>query len=484
MLKPALARGELSCVGATTIDEYRRVEKDAALARRFQSVLVEEPSVPDTVAMLRGLRERYETHHGITIRDSAVVAAAVNAARYISERRLPDSAIDLIDEAASRLKMAQQSKPEVLESLERELMRLRVEAEALRREGDAVATRRKAEIEREIATGAVDAAQMEQRWEKEKGRLEDTKAAKAELEVARKQLEAAMRDGDLGKAGELQYETIPRLEELVGADEEALETAGVGGARGGETSTMVAEAVTETDVLEVVARATGIPVQRLKAADKHKLLELEATLRRRVIGQEEALATVASAVRLARAGLQSGQRPVGSFLFLGPTGVGKTELCKATAEALFDSERHVTRIDMSEYMERHSVARLIGAPPGYVGYEAGGQLTEAVRRRPYQLVLFDEVEKAHKEVLNVLLQVLDEGHLTDGQGRRVDFSNCLVVLTSNLGSEAIASASSAGLGAPPFPELPPINSFTGFEEERAHDAAAHHMRTPVCLPRV
>ena len=432
MLKPALARGDLSCVGATTLDEYRTaIEKDAALARRFQSVLVEEPTVEDTVAMLRGLRERYEIHHGITIRDSAVVAAAVNAARYITERRMPDSAIDLVDEAASRLKLQQESKPEAIESRERELMRLRVEAEALRRESDALATRRKSEISTEMDALLEEVEEMTTTWEDERERLGQIKTAKVDLDAARRQLEVEERDGNYEKAGELKYVTIPQLEELVAvAASEEEEGASSGG--------LVREAVTQEDVLEVVSRSTGIPVARLHATDRSALLAMEDKLRLRVVGQEGALSSVADAVRLSRAGLHAHTRPVSSFLFLGPTGVGKTELCKAVSEHLYDSERHITRIDMSEYMERHSVSRLIGAPPGYVGYEAGGALTEAVRRRPYQLVLFDEVEKAHKEVLNVLLQLLDEGTLTDGQGRKVDFRNCLVVLTSNLGSSKIS----------------------------------------------
>jgi ATP-dependent Clp protease ATP-binding subunit ClpB len=433
MLKPALARGDLSCVGATTLDEYRTaIEKDAALARRFQSVLVEEPTVEDTIAMLRGLRERYEIHHGIAIRDSAVVAAAVNAARYISERRMPDSAIDLVDEAASRLKLQQESKPDAIESRERTLMRLRVELEALRRESDALATRRKEEIATEMESLMVEVDQMTETWEQERERLGQIKTARVDLDTARRQLELEERQGNYEKAGELKYVTIPKLEELVAAAGEE------GEEDDGDSEGLVREAVTQEDVLEVVSRSTGIPVARLHATDRTALLAMEDKLRVRVVGQEGALTAVADAVRLSRAGLHSHTRPVGSFLFLGPTGVGKTELCKAVAEHMYDSERHITRIDMSEYMERHSVSRLIGAPPGYVGYEAGGALTESVRRRPYQLVLFDEIEKAHKEVLNVLLQLLDEGTLTDGQGRKVDFRNCLVVLTSNLGSNKIS----------------------------------------------
>jgi len=442
MLKPALARGDLACIGATTLDEYRvRIEKDAALARRFQAVLVEEPTVEDTVAMLRGLRQRYEIHHGITIRDKAMVAAAVSAGRFITERRLPDSAIDLVDEAASRLKLQQQSKPDIIESRERKLMRLRVEDQALRRESDAVAERRKEQIASEIAELEEQVETMTERWQNEKSRLEAIKSAKADLEEARREESEAERNGDYETAGRLKYERIPELEKLVEEVDDESGGTGVG---------LVREAVTEEDVMQVVARATGIPVARLKAGDRDKLINLENTLRKRVVGQETALRAVAEAVRLSRAGLHAHDRPVGSFLFLGPTGVGKTELCKAVSQALYDDEKHITRIDMSEYMERHSVSRLIGAPPGYVGYEAGGALTESVRRRPYQLVLFDEVEKAHKEVLNILLQLLDEGHLTDGQGRKVDFRNCLVVLTSNLGSRQISEdavrqlASSAG----------------------------------------
>jgi ATP-dependent Clp protease ATP-binding subunit ClpB len=426
LLKPALARGELHCIGATTLDEYRKhVEKDAALARRFQPVFVGEPSVEDTISILRGIKDKYETHHGVRITDSALVAAATLSNRYITDRFLPDKAIDLVDEASSRLRMQVDSKPEELDAIDRDLMRLKIEREALKKEEDAASRDRLGRLEKELADLEERSREMTQRWEAEKGKVVETQKAKEELDRARTELELAERRGDYARAGELKYGVIPGLEKKIGA-------AGDGDAR------LVNEAVSEEGIAAVVSRWTGIPVEKMLEGERAKLIRMEDQLRRRVVGQEEALEAVAKAVRRARAGLQDPNRPIGSFLFLGPTGVGKTELVKALAAFLFDDERAMTRIDMSEYMEKHAVSRLIGAPPGYVGYEEGGALTEAVRRRPYQVVLFDEVEKAHEDVFNVLLQVLDDGRLTDGQGRTVDFRNTIIVLTSNLGSQAIA----------------------------------------------
>ncbi|MCB4822669.1 ATP-dependent chaperone ClpB [Roseicella aerolata] len=426
LLKPALARGELHCIGATTLDEYRKhVEKDAALARRFQPVFVGEPSVEDTVSILRGIKDKYETHHGVRITDSALVAAATLSNRYITDRFLPDKAIDLVDEAASRLRMQVDSKPEELDELDRRLMMLKIEREALKKEDDAASRDRLAKLEKDLAELEERSREMTQRWEEEKGKVVATQKAKEELDKARTELELAERRGDYARAGELKYGVIPGLEKQIAG-------AGDGDAR------LVNEAVTEEGIAAVVSRWTGIPVEKMLEGERAKLLKMEDQLRRRVVGQEEALEAVSKAVRRARAGLQDPNRPIGSFLFLGPTGVGKTELVKALASFLFDDERAMTRIDMSEYMEKHAVSRLVGAPPGYVGYDEGGALTEAIRRRPYQVILFDEVEKAHEDVFNILLQVLDDGRLTDGQGRTVDFRNTIIVLTSNLGSQAIA----------------------------------------------
>jgi len=426
LLKPALARGELHCIGATTLDEYRKhIEKDAALARRFQPVFVGEPSVEDTISILRGIKEKYELHHGVRITDAALVAAATLSNRYITDRFLPDKAIDLVDEAASRLRMQVDSKPEELDAIDRDLMRMKIEREALRKEDDPASRDRLAKLEKEVADLEERSREMTQRWEAEKAKVVESQKLKEELDRARTEVELAQRRGDLTKASELLYGIIPQLEKKLAA-------AGDGDAR------LVNEAVTEEGIAAVVSRWTGIPVEKMLEGERAKLLRMEDQLRKRVVGQEEALEAVSKAVRRARAGLQDPNRPIGSFLFLGPTGVGKTELVKALAAFLFDDERAMTRIDMSEYMEKHAVSRLIGAPPGYVGYDEGGALTEAVRRRPYQVVLFDEVEKAHEDVFNVLLQVLDDGRLTDGQGRTVDFRNTIIVLTSNLGSTAIA----------------------------------------------
>lgn len=426
LLKPALARGELHCIGATTLDEYRKhVEKDAALARRFQPVFVGEPSVEDTISILRGIKDKYETHHGVRITDSALVAAATLSNRYITDRFLPDKAIDLVDEASSRLRMQVDSKPEELDAIDRDLMRLKIEREALKKEEDPASRDRLQRLEKEVADLEERSREMTQRWEAEKGKVVETQKAKEELDKARTELELAERRGDYARAGEIKYGIIPGLEKKIAS-------AGDGDAR------LVNEAVTEEGIAAVVSRWTGVPVEKMLEGERAKLLRMEDELRKRVVGQEEALEAVSKAVRRARAGLQDPNRPIGSFLFLGPTGVGKTELVKALASFLFDDERAMTRIDMSEYMEKHAVSRLIGAPPGYVGYDEGGALTEAIRRRPYQVILFDEVEKAHEDVFNVLLQVLDDGRLTDGQGRTVDFRNTIIVLTSNLGSQAIA----------------------------------------------
>lgn len=426
LLKPALARGELHCIGATTLDEYRKhIEKDSALARRFQPVMVGEPSVADTVSILRGIREKYELHHGVRITDGALVAAATLSNRYITDRFLPDKAIDLVDEAASRLRMEVDSKPEELDELDRRLLQLKIEREALKREEDAASKDRLVKLEAELSELAEKSAAMTAIWEAEKGAVVESQKLKEQLDQARTEQELAERRGDLNKAAELRYATIPKLEKQIAE------------AVSGDAK-LVNEAVTEEGIAGVVSRWTGIPVEKMLEGERAKLLRMEDQLRERVVGQEEALEAVSKAVRRARAGLQDPNRPIGSFLFLGPTGVGKTELVKAVASFLFDDDRAMTRIDMSEFMEKHAVARLIGAPPGYVGYEEGGTLTEAVRRRPYQVILFDEVEKAHDDVFNILLQVLDDGRLTDGQGRTVDFRNCIIVLTSNLGSQAIA----------------------------------------------
>ncbi|MFD2233701.1 ATP-dependent chaperone ClpB [Phaeospirillum tilakii] len=426
LLKPALARGELHCVGATTLNEYRKhVEKDAALARRFQPVFVAEPGVEDTISILRGLKEKYELHHGVRIADGALVAAATLSNRYITDRFLPDKAIDLVDEAGSRLRMQIDSKPEALDELDRRIIQLKIEREALRKESDPASRDRLAKLEEELPRLEQQSVELTERWRAEKDQLASSTKVKERLEAARLELANAERAANWARAGELKFGVIPDLER-------ELES-------GGEGQRMVTESVTEEHIAQVVSRWTGIPVEKMLAGERDKLLTMEDKLRTRVVGQDEALRAVADAVRRSRAGLQDPNRPIGSFLFLGPTGVGKTELTKALAEFLFDDEQAMVRMDMSEYMEKHSVARLIGAPPGYVGYEEGGALTEAVRRRPYQVILFDEIEKAHPDVFNVLLQVLDDGRLTDGQGRVVDFRNSLIVLTSNLGAEILAN---------------------------------------------
>ncbi len=428
LLKPALARGKLHCIGATTLDEYRKyVEKDAALERRFQPVFIAEPSVEDTISILRGLKEKYELHHGIRITDGAIVASATLSNRYISDRFLPDKAIDLMDEAASRIRMEVDSKPEEIEQLDRRIIQLKIEREALKKETDDASKDRLEKLEAELAGLEENSNALTARWQAEKDKISGERDVKEQLDAARIELEQAQRDGDLAKAGELTYGLIPDLEKK-------LEEAAVEG-----DEAMLREEVSDQDIAFVVARWTGIPVDKLMAGEHEKLLAMEGEIGQRVIGQEEAVTTVSKAVRRARAGLQDASRPIGSFLFLGPTGVGKTELTKALAEFLFDDEQAMVRIDMSEFMEKHAVARLIGAPPGYVGYDEGGVLTEAVRRRPYQIVLFDEVEKAHPDVFNVLLQVLDDGRLTDGQGHTVDFTNTLIIMTSNLGSDLLAA---------------------------------------------
>ena len=428
MLKPALARGELHCVGATTLDEYRKyLEKDAALERRFQKVLVDEPSVEDTIAILRGLKERYEVHHKVEITDPAIVAAATLSHRYITDRQLPDKAIDLIDEAAARIRMEIDSKPEALDKLERRIIQLKIEQEALKKEKDEASRKRLATLEASLAALEKEYADLEEVWKAEKAALQGTAQIREELDRARLELEAARRAGNLGRMAELQYGKIPELEKRLSAASAAEDKA----------PTLVRNKVTEEEIAEVVSKWTGIPVSKMLEGEKEKLLRMEEALAKRVVGQDEALHIVANAIRRSRAGLADPRRPNGSFLFLGPTGVGKTELCKALAEFLFDTEDALIRVDMSEFMEKHSVARLIGAPPGYVGYEEGGYLTEAVRRRPYSVILLDEVEKAHPDVFNVLLQVLDDGRLTDGQGRTVDFRNTVIIMTSNLGSQVI-----------------------------------------------
>ena len=433
LLKPALARGELHCIGATTLDEYRKhVEKDAALARRFQPVYVDEPHVDDTISILRGLKEKYELHHGVRITDAALVAATTLSNRYINDRFLPDKAIDLMDEAASRLRMQVDSKPEELDELDRRMIQLKIEREALKKEIDKNSADRLAKLEVELSDLEEKVSVLSARWEHEKTRLSDMQKLKEQLDAARIELEQAQRQGALERASELSYGIIPELEkqlEVDVADDEATQN----------TSLMLEEAVTEEHVAQIVSRWTGVPVDKLMSGEKERLLTMEDALHKRVIGQDEAIASVSRAVRRARAGLQVPARPIGSFLFLGPTGVGKTELSKALAEFLFDNENAICRIDMSEYMEKHSVARLIGAPPGYVGYGEGGAMSESIRQRPFQIVLFDEIEKAHPDIFNVLLQVLDDGRLTDGQGRTVDFSNTLIIMTSNLGASHLAA---------------------------------------------
>jgi ATP-dependent Clp protease ATP-binding subunit ClpB len=428
MLKPALARGDLHCVGATTLDEYRKdIEKDAALARRFQPVFVAEPSVEETISILRGLKEKYELHHGVRITDSALVSAATLSNRYISDRFLPDKAIDLMDESASRLRMVIDSKPEKIDEIDRKLIQLKIEQSALRKESDQASKERLKTLEKEVAELDQVSTELTAQWQSEKQKLAGAQKLKESLDEARGELERAQRDGHLERAGELAYGVIPDLEKEL---EDAVAAA---------DHRMLNEEVTEDEIAAVVSRWTGIPVDKMLEGEREKLLHMEESLRTRVIGQDEAIVAISNAVRRARAGLQDPNQPIGSFLFLGPTGVGKTELTKALAAFLFDDEQAMVRLDMSEYMEKHAVSRMIGAPPGYVGYEEGGALTEAVRRRPYQVVLFDEIEKAHPDVFNVLLQVLDDGRLTDGQGRTVDFSNVLVIMTSNLGSEVLAN---------------------------------------------
>ncbi|QCO56169.1 ATP-dependent chaperone ClpB [Pseudorhodobacter turbinis] len=437
LIKPALARGELHCVGATTLNEYRKyVEKDAALARRFQPVMVTEPTVEDTISILRGIKDKYEMHHGVRISDSALVAAATLSHRYITDRFLPDKAIDLMDEAASRLRMEVDSKPEELDQLDRQILQLQIEAEALKKEDDTASKDRLEKLEKELADLMEQSDSLTAKWQSERAKMESGRDLKEKLDRARADLDAAKREGNLAKAGELSYGIIPQLEKQL-ADSEGL-----------ETDALVSEAVRPEQIAEVVERWTGIPTTKMLEGEREKLLKMEDELGKRVIGQHQALKAVANSVRRARAGLNDENRPLGSFLFLGPTGVGKTELTKAVAEYLFDDDQAMVRIDMSEFMEKHAVSRLIGAPPGYVGYDEGGVLTEAVRRRPYQVVLFDEVEKAHPDVFNVLLQVLDDGMLTDGQGRTVDFKQTLIILTSNLGAVALSQLPD---GADPAP---------------------------------
>ncbi|MBB1497853.1 ATP-dependent chaperone ClpB [Paracoccus sp. MC1862] len=427
LIKPALARGELHCVGATTLDEYRKyIEKDAALARRFQPVLVQEPTVEDTISILRGIKEKYELHHGVRISDAALVAAATLSHRYITDRFLPDKAIDLMDEAASRLRMEVDSKPEELDQLDRQILQMQIEAEALKKEDDTASRDRLERLEKQLSDLQQQSAELTARWQAERDKLEGSRHVKEQLDRARAELEQAKREGNLARAGELSYGIIPGLERQIAETE------------GHEDGPLVEEAVRPEQIAEVVERWTGIPTSRMLEGEREKLLKMEEVLGKRVIGQSEAVTAVANAVRRARAGLNDPKRPLGSFLFLGPTGVGKTELTKAIAQYLFDDDSAMVRVDMSEFMEKHSVSRLIGAPPGYVGYDEGGVLTEAVRRRPYQVILFDEVEKAHPDVFNVLLQVLDDGQLTDGQGRTVDFKNTLIILTSNLGAQALS----------------------------------------------
>ncbi len=428
MLKPALARGELHCVGATTLDEYRQhVEKDAALERRFQKVLIDEPTVEDTIAILRGLKERYEVHHGVEITDPAIVAAATLSHRYISDRQLPDKAIDLIDEAASRIRIEIDSKPEAMDRLERRIIQLKIEREALKKESDEASQKRLSDLEEQLGELEREFSDLEEVWKAEKAAMQGTTHIKEELERARLELETAHRANDLARMSELQYGRIPELEKQL-ADATAAEQ---------KEKTLLRNNVTDEEVAEVVSKWTGIPVSKMLESEKEKLLQMEAVIQKRVVGQEEAVTVVANAIRRSRAGLSDPKRPIGSFLFLGPTGVGKTELTKALAQFMFDTDEAMVRLDMSEFMEKHSVARLIGAPPGYVGFEEGGYLTEAVRRRPYSVLLLDEVEKAHPDVFNVLLQVLDDGRLTDGHGRTVDFRNTIIVMTSNLGSQLI-----------------------------------------------
>ena len=435
MLKPALARGELHCVGATTLDEYRKfIEKDAALERRFQKILVDEPTLEDTIAILRGLKERYEVHHGVEISDSAIVSAARLSQRYITDRQLPDKAIDLVDEAGSRIRMEIDSKPEALDRLDRRLIQLKIEREALKKETDSAAMERQKNLQQDISKLEKEYADLEQVWMSEKASMQGATHFKSELENAKLELEAARRNGNLETMAEIQYSIIPKLEKNI---TESMMNSEV-------ERQLVRNKVTEDEIAEVVAKWTGIPVAKMLEGERDKLIKMEDAIHQRVMGQDEAVIAVSNAVRRSRAGLADPNRPNGSFLFLGPTGVGKTELSKALANRLFDSDDAMVRIDMSEYMEKHTVSRLIGAPPGYVGYEAGGQLTEAVRRRPYAVILFDEVEKAHPDVFNVMLQILDDGRVTDGQGRTVDFTNTVLILTSNIGSHQILEMTEGG----------------------------------------
>jgi len=442
MLKPMLARGELHCIGATTLDEYRKhIEKDAALERRFQPVQVDEPSVEDTISILRGLSEKYQVHHGVRIQDSALVAAAVLSHRYITDRFLPDKAIDLMDEAAAKLRVENESMPEELENLERRVTQLAIEREALKKEKDAASKERLAGLEKEIANVQAERDKLKAQWQNEKAAIEVTGKLREELEQVRSQIDQAQRANDLSRASELRYGTLPQKEKaLKEAEEKIAKSAKKGG------PSLVQEEVTADEIAEIVARWTGIPVARLLEGEQEKLLRLDAILHERVIGQDEAVQAVADAVIRARAGLKDPKRPIGSFIFLGPTGVGKTELARALAESMFDSEENMVRLDMSEYMEKHAVSRLIGAPPGYVGYDEGGQLTEAVRRKPYSVILFDEIEKAHVDVFNTLLQILDDGRLTDSQGRTVDFKNTIIIMTSNIGSRHLIENASEKSG--------------------------------------
>lgn len=436
MLKPALARGELHCVGATTLDEYRKyIEKDAALERRFQRVLVEEPSVPDTIAILRGLKERYEVHHGVEITDSAIVAAATLSHRYITDRNLPDKAIDLIDEAASNIRMEIDSKPEAMDNLERRIIQLKIEREVLHKEKDEASKKHLEKLEADLKKLEEEYGKLEKIWKAEKGSLQDAQSIKSELEKARVEFDAARRSGDLTRMAELQYATIPELERKLAADTSQLDN---------KEKQLLRNKVTDEEIAEIVSKWTHIPVSKMLDSEKEKLLHMEDALHKRLVGQSQAVQAVSSAIRRSRAGLADPNRPIGSFLFLGPTGVGKTELCKALADFLFDTEDALIRLDMSEFMEKHSVSRLLGAPPGYVGYEEGGYLTELVRRKPYSVILLDEMEKAHPDVFNILLQVLDDGRLTDSHGRTVDFKNTVIVMTSNLGSELIQDISKTG----------------------------------------
>jgi ATP-dependent Clp protease ATP-binding subunit ClpB len=474
MLKPMLARGELHTIGATTLDEYRKhIEKDAALERRFQPVMVGEPTVEDTISILRGLREKYEIHHGVKFRDSALVAAAVLSHRYIADRFLPDKAIDLVDEAASRLRMEIDSMPAELDEVHRRIMQLEIERAALGKETDKASQERLAKLERELADRKEEQTRLRSHWEQEKSAIQHGRELKEQLEQVRQQIEHAQRQGDYAVASELQYGRLPGLEKQIAEEEARL-------AKLQESQSMLKEEVDEEDIAGVVGRWTGIPVSRLLEGEVQKLLQMESRLHLRIVGQEEATVAVANAIRRARAGLQDPNRPLGSFIFLGPTGVGKTELARALAEFLFDDEQAMIRIDMSEYQEKHTVSRMIGAPPGYVGYEEAGQLTEAVRRRPYAVVLFDEIEKAHPEVLNVLLQLLDDGRLTDGKGRTVDFRNAVVIMTSNLGSQYIAEAASRGVAADDAMGAPALDEGV---RRQVGDALRAHFR-PEFLNRI